>query len=156
MQSVFFCDFSTHYMMGDSYAMVRFTPEQFEVMINLMKEAEEEDFHDGPSSDKMEEVLRALEEENSVHLYGLSLLQYSDMFGKKSPKQVLSILKQGKSVSPDFPSIVRAYSDQLARIASDKIAGNLFVSAIGPALQMDVTQLIFQNQLKNLTSKYFA
>ena len=41
------------------------------------------------------------------------------------------------SSTPDFPSIVRAYSDQLTKITSDKIAGNLFVSAIGPALQMD-------------------
>lgn len=102
MRTVFFCDFSTHYMMGDSYAMVKFTPKQFEVMINLMKEAEEEDFQEGQASDKMEEVLRALEAENKVHLYGLSLLQYSDMFGKKSPKQVMSILEQGKTVSGDW------------------------------------------------------
>ena len=52
------------------------------------------------------------------------------------------------SSTPDFPSIVRAYSDQLARIASDKIAGNLFVSAIGPALQMDdVTRTLGANPL---------
>ena len=52
------------------------------------------------------------------------------------------------SATPDFPSIVRAYSDQLARIASDKIAGNLFVSAIGPALQMDdVTRTLGANPL---------
>src|SRR5678815_285688 len=40
------------------------------------------------------------------------------------------------SSTPDFPSIIRAHSDQLAKIESDKGAGNLFVSAIGPALQM--------------------
>jgi hypothetical protein len=35
---------------------------------------------------------------------------------------------------PDFPSIIRAHSDQLTKIESDKGASNLFVSAIGPAL----------------------
>lgn len=38
--------------------------------------------------------------------------------------------------TPDFPSLVRAHSNQLANIVSDKEAENLFVSAIGPALQM--------------------
>ena len=38
---------------------------------------------------------------------------------------------------PDFPSIVRAHSERLAMIESDKGANNLFVSTIGPALQMD-------------------
>jgi len=38
---------------------------------------------------------------------------------------------------PDFPSIIRAHSDQLTKIESDKGASNLFVSAIGPALQLD-------------------
>lgn len=38
---------------------------------------------------------------------------------------------------PDFPSIVRAHSDQLAKIESDKEANNLFLSAIGPALHMN-------------------
>ena len=38
---------------------------------------------------------------------------------------------------PDFPSVIRAHSDQLAKIESDKGASNLFVSAIGPALQLD-------------------
>ncbi|NWF72187.1 MAG: hypothetical protein HXY51_03935 [Nitrospirae bacterium] len=37
---------------------------------------------------------------------------------------------------PDFPSVIRAHSDQLAKIESDKGANNLFVSAIGPALQL--------------------
>jgi hypothetical protein len=41
------------------------------------------------------------------------------------------------SAMPDFPAIIRAHSDQLAKIESDKGAGNLFVSAIGPALQLD-------------------
>jgi len=40
------------------------------------------------------------------------------------------------SSTPDFPSIIRAHSDQLAKVESDKGASNLFVSAIGPALQM--------------------
>ncbi|HSQ50523.1 MAG TPA: hypothetical protein VLL94_04570 [Nitrospiraceae bacterium] len=40
------------------------------------------------------------------------------------------------SSTPDFPSIIRAHSDQLAKIESDKGAGNLFVATIGPALQM--------------------
>ena len=38
---------------------------------------------------------------------------------------------------PDFPSIIRAHSDQLAKIESDKGASTLFVSTIGPALQLD-------------------
>jgi len=40
------------------------------------------------------------------------------------------------SSMPDFPSVIRTYSDQLAKIESDKGAGNLFISAIAPALQM--------------------
>ena len=41
------------------------------------------------------------------------------------------------SSTPDFPSVIRAHSDQLTKVESDKGASNLFVSAIGPALQMD-------------------
>ena len=41
------------------------------------------------------------------------------------------------SSTPDFPSVIRAHSDQLAKVESDKGASNLFVSAIGPALQLD-------------------
>lgn len=37
---------------------------------------------------------------------------------------------------PDFPSIIRAHSNQLGKLESDKGAGTLFVSAIGPALQL--------------------
>ena len=37
---------------------------------------------------------------------------------------------------PDFPSVIRAHSDQLAKIESDKGASSLFVSAIGPALSL--------------------
>ncbi|HKP00721.1 MAG TPA: hypothetical protein VJU02_03720 [Nitrospiraceae bacterium] len=37
---------------------------------------------------------------------------------------------------PDFPSVIRTHSHQLAKIESDKDALNLFVSAIGPALQL--------------------
>ena len=52
------------------------------------------------------------------------------------------------SSTPDFPTIIRAYSDQLAKIESDKGAGNLFVSAIGPALQMgDVARTLGANPL---------
>lgn len=40
------------------------------------------------------------------------------------------------SSTPDFPSVIRAHSDQLAKMESDKEASNLFVSAIGPALQL--------------------
>ena len=40
------------------------------------------------------------------------------------------------SSMPDFPSVIRAHSDQLAKIESDKEAGNLFVASIGPALQL--------------------
>lgn len=40
------------------------------------------------------------------------------------------------SSAPDFPSVIRAHADQLAKMESDKEARNLFVSAIGPALQL--------------------
>ena len=52
------------------------------------------------------------------------------------------------SSTPDFPSIIRAHSDQLAKIESDKGASNLFVSVIGPALQMgDVARTLGANPL---------
>ena len=52
------------------------------------------------------------------------------------------------SSTPDFPSVIRAHSDQLAKIESDKGASNLFVSAIGPALQMgDVARTLGANPL---------
>ena len=52
------------------------------------------------------------------------------------------------SSTPDFPSLVRAHSNQLAKIVSDKEADNLFVSAIGPALQMgDVARTLGANPL---------
>ena len=50
------------------------------------------------------------------------------------------------SSTPDFPSIIRAHSDQLAKIESDNGASDLFVSAIGPALQMgDVARTLGTN-----------
>ena len=52
------------------------------------------------------------------------------------------------SATPDFPSVIRAQSDQLARMESDKGASNLFVSAIGPALQLgDVARTLGANPL---------
>ena len=52
------------------------------------------------------------------------------------------------SSTPDFPSIIRAHSDQLAKIESDKGASNLFVSSIGPALQLsDVARTVGANPL---------
>jgi len=52
------------------------------------------------------------------------------------------------SSTPDFPSVIRAHSDQLATIESDKGAGNLFVSVIGPALQMgDAARALGANPL---------
>jgi hypothetical protein len=49
---------------------------------------------------------------------------------------------------PDFPSVIRAHSDQLAKMESDKGAISLFVSAIGPELQMDdVARTLGANQL---------
>ena len=52
------------------------------------------------------------------------------------------------SSTPDFPSVIRAHSDQLAKIESDKGASNLFVSAIGPALQMgDAARTLGANPL---------
>ena len=37
---------------------------------------------------------------------------------------------------PDLPSVVRTYGDQLAKIESDKEATHLFISTIGPAIQL--------------------
>jgi len=49
---------------------------------------------------------------------------------------------------PDFPSVIRTHADQLAKIESDKDARNLFVSAIGPALQLsDVARTLGASQL---------
>lgn len=49
---------------------------------------------------------------------------------------------------PDFPSVIRVHSDQLAKMESDKGAISLFVSAIGPALKMsDVTRTMGANPL---------
>ena len=52
------------------------------------------------------------------------------------------------TATPDFPSIMRAHSNQLATMESDKGAINLFVSAIGPAIQMgDVARTLGTNAL---------
>ena len=52
------------------------------------------------------------------------------------------------SSTPDFPSVIRAHADQLTKMESDKEARNLFVSAIGPALQMgDVARTLGANPL---------
>ena len=52
------------------------------------------------------------------------------------------------SSTPDFPSVIRAHSDQLAKVESDKGASNLFVSAIGPALGLgDVARTLGANPL---------
>ena len=58
------------------------------------------------------------------------------------------------SATPDFPSVIRAHSDQLAKLESDKEAINLFVSAIGPSLQMgDVARTLGANPLPAKLSK---
>ena len=52
------------------------------------------------------------------------------------------------SSTPGFPSVIRAHSEQLAKMESDKGASNLFVSAIGPALQLgDVARTLGANPL---------
>lgn len=49
---------------------------------------------------------------------------------------------------PDFPSVIRAHSDQLAKMDSDKAAVILFVSAVGPALQLgDAARTLGANAL---------
>ena len=58
------------------------------------------------------------------------------------------------SSTPDFPSVIRAHSDQLAKVESDKGASNLFVSAIGPALQLgDVARTLGANPLPTKLEK---
>jgi hypothetical protein len=58
------------------------------------------------------------------------------------------------SAIPDFPSIMRASSDQLATIDSDKGAISLFVSTIGPALQLsDVARTLGANPLPTKLKK---
>lgn len=52
------------------------------------------------------------------------------------------------SSTPDFPLVIRAHADQLTKIESDKGASNLFVSAIGPTLQLgDAAQILKANPL---------
>ncbi|NOS83015.1 MAG: hypothetical protein HOP32_15685 [Nitrospira sp.] len=52
------------------------------------------------------------------------------------------------SSSPNFPSIIQTHSEQLAKVESDKEASNLFVSAIGPLLQLgDATRTMGGNPL---------
>jgi hypothetical protein len=52
------------------------------------------------------------------------------------------------SSTPDFPLIIRTHSDQLAKLESDKEAGGLFVSAIGPAIQLsDAARTLGANPL---------
>ena len=52
------------------------------------------------------------------------------------------------SSTPDFSSVIRVHSDQLAKMESDKGASNLFVSAIGPSLQLgDVARTLGANPL---------
>jgi len=52
------------------------------------------------------------------------------------------------SSTPDFSSVIRDHSDQLATMESDKGASNLFVSAIGPSLQLgDVARTLGANPL---------
>lgn len=98
MRQVFLCEFSTHYMMGDSIATIRFTPKQFEQMLELKKLAETDD----DAFDEMDAQVGALEKATKETLYALSCVPYSEMFGKKSPKQVISILKRGKTVSDEW------------------------------------------------------
>lgn len=53
------------------------------------------------------------------------------------------------SSTPDFPSIIRTHSDQLGKIDSDKGAVTLFVSTIGPTLQMgDAARTLGANPLQ--------
>lgn len=52
------------------------------------------------------------------------------------------------SSTPDFPSVIRAHSDRLAKMDSDKGAVSLFVSAIGPTLQLgDAARTLGANAL---------
>jgi len=49
---------------------------------------------------------------------------------------------------PNFSSVIRTYSDELAKMNSDKAAVSLFVSAIGPALQLgDAARTLGANAL---------
>jgi hypothetical protein len=58
------------------------------------------------------------------------------------------------SSTPDFLSVIRAHSDQLTKIESDKGAMDLFVSAIGPELQMsDVVRTLRANPLQAKLAK---
>lgn len=52
------------------------------------------------------------------------------------------------SATPDFPSVIRPHSDRLAKVESDKDAIALFVTAIGPALQLgDAARTLGANTL---------
>lgn len=98
MRQVFLCDFSQHYSLGDSYAMVRFTPKQFEELLKLKKEADTDD----DKYEDLSEKIALIEKEQNVQMFGLENVPYREMFGKKSPKAVISILKQSKTVSGEW------------------------------------------------------
>jgi hypothetical protein len=60
------------------------------------------------------------------------------------------------SSTPDFPSVIRTHSDRLAKMDSDKGAVNLFVSTIGPVLQLgDAARTLGANALPAKLAKEF-
>lgn len=119
MRQVFLCDFSTHYMMGDSCAVVRFTPKEFENFLTAMKASENDD----DAFDKFEELIDNIEKKNKVSLYGVAQTPYGELIGKMSPKRVISVLKQGKNVSGEWEegSFAFATTEKKAREAVMKI-----------------------------------
>ncbi len=119
MKEAFLCDFSTHYAMGDSYAMVRFTPKELEHFLTLKLTAET----DEDAYDEMEELIESIEKKHNVNLYGVSCTPYSELFGKKTPKRIISILKQGKAVSNEWEegSFAIATTEKRAQDAVRKI-----------------------------------
>ena len=121
MRQIFLCDFSTHYMMGDSCAVVRFTPKEFENFLTMMKASEDDT--NGADSDKFDSLIDSIEKKNKVSLYGVAQTPYSELIGKMSTKRVISILKQGKNVSGEWEegSFAFATTEKKAREAVMKI-----------------------------------
>lgn len=115
MRQIFLCDFSQHYSLGDSYAMVRFTPKQFEELLKMKKEADT----DGEVYEDMSVKIAAIEKEHNVQLFGLENVPYREMFGKSTPNRVISMLKQGKTVSGEWEegSFAFATTEKKARDA---------------------------------------
>jgi hypothetical protein len=124
MREVFYCEFTTHYMMGDKAEMVRFTPTQLKKLIGAALEEEALGGAEGPLYDMVEEI----EKENKVSLYYLLNAEEGPLFGKKGwDKRILKALEKGKPLSAmtEEGSWALATTKHKAQQAIDKIESKI-------------------------------